>query len=93
MEAEVSMIELTQEQRQAMQREKPLLVNNPETRTDYVLVRASVYAQVKSLLDQLEQQAEQASARPATWDEIFARKLTVGVPPDSEEDSGNDILF
>jgi hypothetical protein len=50
---EVCMIELTPEQRQALQNgEQPMRVRDPETNATYVLVRSEVYERVKTLFEE-----------------------------------------
>jgi hypothetical protein len=47
------MITLTPEQRQEIQRagEEPVRLADPETRTEYVLLKAEVYDRIRTLLD------------------------------------------
>ena len=45
------MIELTQEQRQELDRPEPALARDPMTNTTYVLVRDDVYQRLRGLLD------------------------------------------
>jgi hypothetical protein len=54
------MIELTEQQQQKLQGngEAPRVLD-PATRTEYVLVRADVYARLLPLLEQAEDEAEQ----------------------------------
>ena len=47
---EITMIELTEEQRQGLAAAEPVVVD-PQTHEEYVLVRKNVYQKLKGLLD------------------------------------------
>jgi hypothetical protein len=54
------MIELTDKQQQELKDNgEPVRVVDPATRTEYVLVRADVYARLQQLLEQAEDETEQ----------------------------------
>ena len=54
------MIELTEQQRQELKANgERMCVFDPATRTEYVLVRADVYARLQLLLEQAEDETEQ----------------------------------
>ncbi len=54
------MIELTEEQRQELKGNgEHTRLLDPATRTEYVLVRADLYEQLRPLLEQAEDEAEQ----------------------------------
>jgi hypothetical protein len=54
------MIELTEKQQQQLQRsDEPARILDPGTSTEYVLVRADVYARLQQLLEQAEDETEQ----------------------------------
>jgi hypothetical protein len=56
----MAMIELTEQQRQELKGNgAQVRVLDPTTRTEYVLVRADVYARLQQLLQQAEDETEQ----------------------------------
>jgi hypothetical protein len=56
----MAMIELTEQQRQELKGNGAhVRVLDPTTRTEYVLVRADVYARLQQLLQQAEDETEQ----------------------------------
>jgi hypothetical protein len=58
---EAAMIELTDEQRQAMNGESPPRVHDPETNETYILVRSDVYERMRAIIDGV--------TRRAGWDD------------------------
>jgi hypothetical protein len=59
---EIAMIELTEAQRQELKGNgEHARLLDPATRTEYVLVRADLYEQLRPLLEQAEDEAEQAA--------------------------------
>jgi hypothetical protein len=57
---ETAMIELTEQQRQELNGNgERVRVLDPATRTEYVLVRADIYARLQALLEQAEDEVEQ----------------------------------
>jgi hypothetical protein len=60
------MIELTESQRQELKGNgEHARLLDPATRTEYVLVRADLYEQLRPLLEQAEDEAEQAACSDA----------------------------
>jgi hypothetical protein len=60
MAKEAAMIELSEQQRQELPGNGELArVLDPATRTEYVMLRADVYARLRPLLEQAEDEAEQ----------------------------------
>jgi hypothetical protein len=55
------MIELTDEQRQELERQGEALARDPKTNETYVLVRADVFEQMRAIVD--------GQARRAGWDD------------------------
>ena len=55
------MIELTEEQLQAINGESPLRLLNPGTKEAYILVRADVYERMRAVID--------GATRRAGWDD------------------------
>jgi hypothetical protein len=56
------MIELTEKQQYELKSNSgPVRVMDPATRTEYVLVRADVYARLQQILEQAEDETEQAA--------------------------------
>jgi hypothetical protein len=54
------MIELTDDQRQKLKGNgEPVHVLDPATRTEYVLVRADIFARLQQILEQVEDDTEQ----------------------------------
>jgi hypothetical protein len=48
------MIELTEQQREELQQSQPVHVLGPDSRTEYILVRADIHTRLQALLEQAE---------------------------------------
>ena len=59
-------IELTEQQRRALAEagDTPPTITDPETNTEYVLVRADVYAKLRAVVDGMTKRVNQAPAIP-----------------------------
>lgn len=71
------MIELTEQQRQELQASEPVAID-PQTRTEYVLVRRDVYEQIRAVLQD---------------DEPDMRAVSRLVERNMQEDDANDPLL
>jgi hypothetical protein len=69
------MIELTEEQRQAIAEEQPPTILDPTTRTSYVLLRREVYERLKNILDEDDSRLMApliANLDPEDWEDASA---------------------
>lgn len=73
------MIELTQEQRQAVKSEEPPRLVDPDTNETYVLIKAEVYERVRRLLED--------------EDGLDMRQVGILIEEAMREDDANDPLL
>ncbi len=52
------MIEFTEQQRQELEGSGPARIYDPQTNTTYVLIRAEVYEQLRSLITDINERAD-----------------------------------
>jgi hypothetical protein len=68
-------IELSEEQRQELEKPDPVRVRDPKTNEVYVLVRAEIYERMRPVLDGFARRAGWDDPEMDVYDELYGDKI------------------